>query len=487
MSIKFVPHEYQETGIKFLIEMSFTGLLLDPGLGKTSITLAAFKILQQLGFVKAALVIAPLKPCYSVWPEEVLKWNEFKHLSVGILHGDKKADVLREKHDIYTINPEGLKWLRGQLTGKKVLPFDMLVIDESTRFKHTNNNRAKLLYPMLPFFKRRVILTGSPAPNGLLDLFGQVYCMDLGATFGPYISHYRSKYFYVSQSQTCYKANNLGGIDNFEVPTRFVPKEGAADEIYSRLAPRVLRMAAEDYLQLPPLVNKTLWVDLPKQARQLYDQLESALVLEFKKGRVTAANAGVALNKCRQLANGGVYLDREEGESETKREWKLIHDAKTEALCDLVEELSGQEALVAYDFNHDLARAQPALSKLLGEAVPHIGKGVKATQAAQIVKRWNAGELPVLLGQPKSMSHGLNMQQRGRAVIWYGLTYDYEDYFQFIRRIWRQGQTGRVFVYHILARDTVDEAVLASLQAKRRTETALLDALKAYWVERGLL
>jgi len=451
----WTPHPYQEKAMQFMVENAEAGLFLSPGLGKTSITLGAFKILRDQGFVTKMLVVAPLRPCYSVWPREVKKWAQFNGLSVGVLHGPKKSKVLAEDHDVYVINPEGLRWLFGNIRGP--LPFEMLVIDESSKFKQVSTQRFKTLKPHLPKFRRRYILTGSPAANSLLDLFGQVYVMDLGKTFSPYITHYRNRFFH----QTGY-----GGFD-------WVLKPGADKEIYDYLAPRVLRMSAEDYLDMPELIVEDIEVELPPKARAMYDQLEDALRLDFKEGRVVAANAAVASMKCRQIASGGIYLDGAE------RTWEHIHDAKTEALSDLIEELEGQPALIAYSFHHDLDR----LKKALGKHTPHIGGGVSGKASDAICEQWNRGELRALIGHPQSMGHGLNLQEAGRAVIWYSLDWSLENYEQFIQRVWRQGQKERVFVYRIIAKNTVDEAVVKALTKKDKTQAALFQALKSYWAE----
>jgi SNF2 family DNA or RNA helicase len=450
--MQWTPHHYQEKAIEFLIERSEAGLFLDPGLGKTSITLAAFKALRSAGFVTKMLVVAPLRPCYSVWPKEVKKWDNFNALSVGILHGAKKDKVLAEDHDIYVINPEGLRWLFTAIRGR--MPFEMLVVDESSKFKTTNTQRFKTVKPHLNKFKRRYILTGSPATNSLLDLFGQIFVMDLGKTFGPYVTHFRTQFF------------NQTGFGGYE----WVLKKGADTEIYDRLAPSVLRMSAQDYLELPELIIEDIEVELPKKVRDMYDQLEASLRLDFAAGKVLASNAAVAAMKCRQIANGGVYLDGEDN-------WQHLHDAKTEAVEDLIEELEGQPALIAYEFRHDLER----LKKAIGKHTPHIGGGVSGKATDAIVDQWNRGELKALLGHPKSMSHGLNMQEAGRAVIWHSLTWSLEEYDQFIRRIWRQGQKGRVFVYRIIAKGTIDEAVVKALGRKDKTQSALFNALKDYW------
>ncbi len=471
------PHAYQKKAVKFLLEHAASALFLDPGLGKTSITLAAIKLLKQKKVLDKVLLIAPLRVCYSVWPKEVEKWQDFHGLKIQVLHGSKKDEALKADADVYVINPEGLEWLLQVKKTKtatvktkvdvdlrrwKALGFDTLVVDELSKFKHTNTNRFKALKLVLNTFRRRWGLTGSPASNGLLDLFGQCYILDQGRTLGPYISHYRMKYFVPSH-------------DGFSWNIR----DGAEDEIYERINPLALRMAADDYLDMPTLIENNIRVDLPNDVMQVYDRLENDLIAKLGDGVVVASNAAAASMKCRQVANGGIYLDPEVEAlvklPKSKREWANLHFEKVDALAELIEELQGSPLLVAYDFEHDLDR----LRERLGQDVPYIGGGVNAKRSAELEKAWNAGQLPVLLGHPQAMAHGLNLQEMGHHVCWHSLTWDYELYDQFIRRVLRQGnKSKKVFVHHIIARGTVDEVVLAAVKSKRRGQNALFDALK---------
>jgi len=716
---------------------------------KTSITLAAFEVLRSMKMAKALLVLAPLRVIYTSWPNEVRKWQDFEHLSVGLLHGKNKDAVLKEAHDVYLCNYEGLPWLLEQMAGMKMLPFDVLVADECfvtgtmvttpagaqaietlkvgdfvltsagpqkvlklsarkaqtavklklssgaeitcteehpfftdkgwlcakdtenanlygtadlsnlqdrvlrapeqnslwywesmllevlrseekvsrqpklqrnychrilkgtcwqaiveqgqslvyrgaqkvvglwedaksrvyaatrgerhwfdkargaagdgtastvylelpnsigpkarrlsyklqsrlweprskasdrggwrhaqqpsgkdqrpeknykigrtwvdsvthfkptggldvwnleventpnyfangylvhncTKLKNSGGKRFRLLKPWLKHFKRRYILTGTPMANGLLDVFGQAYVMDSGATFGPYITRFREEFFYPS---------GFGGYD-------WRPKQGTEDAIHARLAPRCFYAHDEDWLQLPALIEKDIEVELPPKAKAIYDQMENALRLEFQSGKVTAANTGVASMKARQLANGGVYIDGQE------EKWENVHDAKTEAVKDLIEELSGQPALVTYDFRHDLERLKAAL----GQDTPHIGRGgVSPAKLPELIASWNRGEVPVIIVSAQSMAHGVDgLQQAGRAVIWHSLTYNYDDYYQLIRRLQRSGQEERVLVAHIIAKDTIDRAILAAVRAKDKGQRSMFAALKNYWAE----
>lgn len=472
------PHAYQKKAVKFLLEHSAAALFLDPGLGKTSVTLAAIKLLKREGLVDKVLIIAPLRVCYSVWPREMEKWEDFKDLRIEVLHGKDKDDALERDADIYVINPEGLDWLLGAaktkgVSGKtavtvdvkrfKSLGFDTLVVDELSKFKHTNTNRFKALRHVLHTFGRRWGLTGSPAANGLMDLFGQCYVLDEGRTLGKYITHYRNQYFVPAWNGFDWNLRN-----------------GADKEIYERLKPLALRMAATDYLDMPTLIENRISVELPERARHVYDRLEEDLIARIDQKVVVAANAAAASTKCRQVANGALYLDPDVQAlvklPKSQREWVELHDGKVDALEDLIEELQGEPLLVAYDFVHDLERLQ----ERLGKELPYIGGGVTAKRSSELERAWNKGELPVLLGHPQSVAHGLNLQETGHHVCWFSPTWNYELYDQFIRRVLRQGNTSKkVFVHAIIAKDTVDEDIIAAVRSKKKGQDELFNALRA--------
>jgi SNF2 family DNA or RNA helicase len=468
--VKWTPHPYQKKAVGHLLENGGAGLFLDPGLGKTSIVLEAIRILKAEGLVKRVLVIAPLRPVYDVWPDELTKWTNFAGLSMGILHGKHKDKVLGQDHDIYVINPDGLNWLMCNGRMKK-LGADTLVIDESTRFKHANTLRFKTLKPQLPKFSRRWILTGTPMPKGYMDLFGQIYIVDLGHSLGSYISHYRMEHF----EQT--------GFGGFE----YHLKESHDKIIEEKIRPFTLRLDAKDYLDLPSRINNYINVELPPSARAIYDEMEAEMVAELSSGQVVSAvSSGAAAKKCEQIANGGMYYTEEADESQplTKlgRMIALVHNAKTQALLDLQEELYGDQMLVAYEFQHDLKR----LMEALGKDTPYIGSGVTPVRATQIKGLWNAQRLPVLLGQPQSMAHGLNLQTGGKHVVWHSIIWDFENYDQFIKRLERQGSIHKhIHVHHIIAKDTVDEAKMFALNRKDKTQKKFLDALRVYVKRRG--
>lgn len=470
----WTPDGDQRKAMKFLLEHRNAGLFADPGVGKTSITYGAFKILRQMKLAKKMLVVAPLKPAWLVWPAEAEKWKDFNDLKVVVLHGSDKEEKLNEDADVYVINFDGLPWLLGaERVGKKKvtidpkrlkkLGVDILVIDELSKVKHPTSTRHKALKQCIHLFGRRWGLTGSPASNGLMGLFGQCYMLDMGKTFGQFITHFRAKYFQPDPKD--------------RLIWRLQPE--AEYRIYEQMAPLVLRLEAKNVPRVDVVVRK---FELPPDVRKLYDRLEEDLIAQMDDKTFTAATAAVASVKCRQIAAGGLYLQDDLLELFTKtqlqrkqRDWIKLHDEKTDLLEDLIDELQGQPLLVAYDFHHDLARIQARLGN-----VPHLGSGVSGKQAQEIEQAWNRGELPVLAGHPMSMGHGLNLQGSGcRHVCFYSVPWDFENYDQFIRRVRRRGATvDSVTVHHLIAKDTVDENIMYALRRKDRTQQALFEALK---------
>lgn len=475
----WTPHTYQRRAVKWLLEHPEAALLLDLGLGKTAIALEAFQALRRAGGARRALVVAPRRPAQLVWSHEgeVGKWDQFQSLRVALLHGDDKDDALGADADLYVINYDGLAWLAKRDGFRRLLArgVDVLIFDELSKLKHPRTQRMRLLKPWLGRFRRRWGLTGSPASRSLMDLFGQVFALDLGRRLGRYITHYRQKYFYPT------------GFGGFE----WRPQPDAEKQIFAALRDLALAMRSQDHLDLPDLVERNVWVDLPSDARRVYDELEDELIAQVEGGVVMAKNAAVAASKCCQVASGGVYREVFDGPPTTEGEFTVqsgrretvhIHDAKTEALVDLVEECQGAPVVILYDFQHDLERLRGAL----GADVPVLGGGTSDRDAMTIVRQWNEGALPLLLGHPGSMGHGLNMQAAGCGhIIFYTTTWDRELYDQVIGRFRRQGATvDRVFVHRILARDTVDEAKVKSLAAKNRTQRAVFDALVSRWRNR---
>lgn len=443
------PHKYQRNAVKRGVSQAALALFLDPGLGKTSIFLAVVKILKKEKLIRKTLVIAPLRVCHLVWPKELVKWKDFEGLTMQILHGKDKEKNLYKEADIYLINPEGLSWLHKHNLAK--LGFDMLGVDESSKFKAANTQRFKILKHLLGTFRRRIIMTGSPSPNSMMDLFSQIYILDSGAALGRFITHYRNTYFYPT---------GFGGYE-------WKLQPDAEKKIQAQIKPLVLRLEAKDYLELPELIENNIYVELPSAARKVYKQMEDELFAGLKKGDVVAANAAAASIKCRQIANGGVY--------DEDKNVHHLHMEKAEAVKDLLDELQGTPALIAYDFDHDLGR----LLKVLGKNTPYFGKSAK--QDAALEAAWNAGELPYALGHPASVAHGLNLQNAGNHVIWHSLTWNFEWYDQFIKRVLRQGSKHKqVFNHHIIAENTIDIAMLTALKFKDGSQRSLLAGLKDY-------
>ena len=450
----WVPKPHQEHGVKFMLERGCAGLFIPPGFGKTTISLAVHKLLREHDQVRRTLVICPKNPMFGVWPVEVQKWNDFHDIGVEVLHGsdkDEKLARLDPHKQLYVINFDGLKWLIARIAEMKTFPFEMLIVDESAHMRDTNTLRFKLLKPLLSLFKRRYILTGDPAPNSLIDLFGQMYIMDRGATFGPFITHFRNKYF---------NATGYGGYT-------FIPKENTDKEIRAALAPRVYTLTEEDQKGLPPITYNTIEFEFSQQTRHAYAQFKRKLKHDFPSGdSITAKNMGVLTNMLQQFTGGAVY--------NTEHQWEWVHDEKLEVLEELIRERQGRPTVIVYRFNHELER----MLKLFGKDTPHFGGKMGVVE---LVEKWNAGDIPILLAQEQSMSFGLNMQEVEAAIVWFYITASNERYRQLIRRVYRTGQKYPVVVHHLVAKHTWDERGLSILAIKDRQQSDLLSALREYW------
>lgn len=459
----WVPLPYMTRAVEHLCSRHAGGLPLRPGGRKTSITLAAFKRLRDEGRAQTMLVIAPLRVCRQTWRQEAAKWEEFKDLKFSLLHGDKKEERLKDDADIWLINPEGTKWLADKFLGRS-LPFDIVTIDELTRFKNSQADRSKSLRPRLGKVPYRWGLTGSLAPNGYMDLFGQMLMLDDGAALGRYITHYRDMYFML-------------GFDGFTYD--LMP--GAEKRIVDRIRPYWFQMRDEDYAQLPPLVDDPKEIILAAPQRKLYDKMKRDMIAQLPEGIITAANSAACYSKLSQMANGAVYV------GDDKAVASVIHDQKLDVIDELVEELNGEPLLVAYEFNHDLARLQEWYTKKYATkadpnpVLPYLGKGTTAKQEDQWVREWNQGKLPILAAHPASAGHGLNMQGASACnVAWFSIPWDYELYDQFIRRIRRDGTLAtQIFNHLLIVKGTIDELKLAALRDKDLTQVGLMRALNA--------
>lgn len=451
MSEVWIPHDYQLGAVKFFIEHAHAGLFLDPGMGKTSVSLTAADVFLKRQDVRRILIIAPIRPMYKVWPDEILKWEHTRHLSYTILHGDNKDFRLNEIRDIYLINPEGLKWLM-QNGGPARLGVDMLILDESTKFKDSSTARFKLIKPILHYFKRRYILTGNPNPNGYGDLFGQMYVCDRGEALGQYVTHFRNNYF-VPLAQSGHVVYSWG------------LQPGAAERIHERLRPKVMRLDAEDHLEMPELITNDIIVDLPPDVMKTYRQMENDFLVELGDATILSANAAALGVKLRQIANGGLYDEFHVAHH--------LHDAKTAALVDLVEQLQGQPLLLAYEFKHDLDR----ILRVFPDA-PNL-TGATGIKLDLMIDEFNDGRVPLQLAHPAAAGHGLNLQENCHNVGFYGLTWDLDLYNQFFRRVWRQGNKSKyVMLHRILADKTRDKQAAKALLNKELTSKQLNQALK---------
>lgn len=453
--MKWKPHKYQETEVRNLLANPAWFLGAEPGLGKTSITLAAIKVLLEADAIDAALVIAPLHVCNNVWPNEVAKWDDFADLEIVHLHGPKKADRLSLPADIYLVNPESFKWLDEQVRDGKFEMPSMLVVDESTKFKNSQSRRFKLLREWIPHFERRYCLTGTPMPNNALDLFAQFFIIDGGQRLGRYITHYRNKWFY----QTGY-----GGYT-------WLPVEGAMDEIEERIADVSSFLKADDHLDMPKLVVNDVMLSLDPESDRLYGKLEEEFLAEVGGETILARNGGALTSKLRQLTSGCIYVGEDSARSQK------IHETKLDALDSILEERQGQPTLVGFEFQHSVPEFEARFGKRYRCGYAH-GK-VSASKVRRTIDAWNYGEVEVLFAHPGSIGHGVNLQGVSNCVVWYGLPYDFEHYDQFVRRIYRQGQKHRVFVHRLLMRDTVDEDVRANLGRKDRDQGKLIGAIQA--------
>lgn len=465
--MRFEPYEYQKAAVRWILDHPRCGLFLDMGLGKTVSTLTAFHELRDTMEAERMLVVAPKKVAETTWSTEARKWDHLGDLKVVKVMGDEKRRkmALREDADVYVIGRDSFVWLVGQYGG--MLPFDMLVIDELTSFKSSKSERFKAMRLSSPGVQRVVGLTGTPAPNGLVDLWAQMYCIDLGERLGKSVTKYRQTYF------TERKWNNI--------TIRCDLKKGAEAVIRDRIADICLSMQAKDYLQLPQMMVHRELVELSPRIRKAYDEFERERVLELdasltddsgKNQTIIASSAAALMTKLAQYSNGAVY--DEQGQV------KDIHDEKLTRLVELVESAndSGSGVLVFYQFRHDIARIAGKLK----------GKRVAVYENEKQLEQWNAKELDVLLAHPASTAYGLNMQHGGHYIVWFGCGWNLELYQQANARLHRQGQQHPVTVYLLLCSGTVDEKAARALEGKKGVQQSLIDALKetmAQWMPEG--
>ena len=450
--MEFRPYPYQQHAISAIEAHESFGLFLDMGLGKTVITLTAINDLIYDSFeVQKVLIIAPKRVAESTWQDEGRKWDHLKGLRFSAIIGTRaqRMKALDSDADVYIIGRDNVAWLCDLYNLKhQRLPFDMLVVDESSSFKNPGAVRFKKLRKNLGYFRKRVILTGTPTSNTLMDLWSQLYILDMGERLGKTLTSYRENYF---------KPGRRNGF----VVYNWVPAHGAEDAIYEKIRDVCMSMKAKDYITLPNKISNIVKVSLPQTAVDAYTQMMRDQVLAMgEPDQITALQAASVSNKLQQIANGSVYTD--------DQKVKHIHDAKVEALQEIIEGSGGQPVLVFYSFRHDVGN----IKAVIPEAEEFSDKG-------DTLRRWNEGKIPVLLAHPASVGYGLNMQDGGHIVVWYGLTWSLEAYEQANARLYRQGQDMPVIIHHIIAKDTVDETIMNALRNKKKGQDALMEAVKA--------
>ena len=446
----FVPHNYQQYCIDRIINDKAIGLFLDMGLGKTAITLSAIKKLKYEYWRSVkVLVIAPKKVAESTWSKEAAKWKELCSLRFSFVLGsaEKRLKALNTPADVYMINRENVMWLVDHY--RNAWPFDTVIIDESSSFKNHQAKRFKALKAVRSHIDRIVLLTGTPTSRGLMDLWAQIYLLDCGKRLGRNITAYREAFFVPDKR-------------NRTTIFSYAPKEGAEETIYNAISDICVSMKAEDYLELPELVYNDIPVKLDTAAQKAYDRLERDTLLPVDDTVITAGSAAVLRGKLLQLCNGAVY--------DEDKNVMQIHDCKIEALLETVEQLNGQHAIICYNFQHDKTRLLEALK------ATHLT--VKVYEGKAEEDAWNAGDIDLLLVQPASCGYGLNLQEGGHHIIWFGLTDTLELYQQTNKRLHRQGQPYPVIVHHLLVQGGTDEDVIKSLGGKADVQDSLLEALK---------
>ena len=450
--MRYSPHEYQRYATEYIEAHPVAAVLLDMGLGKTSITLTALNNLLFDSFkIRRILVIAPLRVARNTWGAEIEKWDHLSGLRYAVAVGaeNERLSALRKQADIYLINRENVQWL----IAESGIPFDfdMVVIDELSSFKNHQTKRFKALMKVRPKVKRIVGLTGTPSSNGLMDLWAEFRLLDMGERLGRFIGQYRTSYFRPDKQ-------------NGQVVFSYKPLPGAEKQIYGKISDITISMKSTDHLQMPDLINSRYTVYLSERENSRYADLKKDLVLQLPDGEITAANAASLSGKLSQMANGAVYTDA--GETVP------VHERKLDALEDIIEAANGKPVLVAYWFRHDLERISERLQKL------KISYARLETDGS--IRKWNAGEIPVALIHPASAGHGLNLQSGGNTLVWFGLTWSLELYQQTVARLWRQGQQSEtVVVQHIITKGTIDERIMKALSEKDTTQAALIDAVKA--------
>lgn len=446
-------HSYQNRGVQHIIDNPFCALFLDMGLGKTVTTLTAIKELMDACIITNALVIAPKKVTQVTWIDEIKNWAHLQGLTISVIDGNVKhrRAAMAKKADIYAVSRDNIVWLVTECGGIK-LPFDMVVIDELSSFKNHASKRFRALKRVRKFIPRVVGLTGTPSPNGLIDLFAQMYLIDEGERLGKTITGYRDRFF---------RPDKRNGDIVYTYALK-QPADETEKQISDLISDITISMTAEDYLKMPDKIMLFDTVELPSKVYENYKDFEREQVLELidSDEPITAASAAALSNKLQQYANGAIY--------DSDRKVTHIHDEKIEKLQEIVEAANGAPVLVAYSFIHDLDRIVDALKEY---------KPVKLEKPEHIAQ-WNDGKIQVLVTHPASAGHGLNLQKGGNILVWFGNTWSLELYMQFNARLYRQGQTKPVYIHHIVSKGTVDEKIIKALSGKKETQDGLMQSIK---------
>ena len=446
--MRYVPHDYQRYATDFILAHPEAAVLLDMGLGKSVISLTAIWELCLNRFeIGRVLVIAPLRVARDTWPAEIQKWDHLRGLAYSVVVGTEKERraALMRSASVFIINRENVQWLVED--SGFPFTFDMIVIDELSSFKSWQAKRFKSLLKVRPEVKRIVGLTGTPSSNGLMDLWAEFRILDLGKRLGRFITHYRDAFF-------------LPDKRNQQQIFTYKPRPGAEEEIYRRIGDMTISMRATDHLKMPERIENRVAVRMDDRERDIYDRMKADLIVQIQGREIDAVNAAALSGKLCQMANGASYTE--------DHSVVQIHERKLDALEDLIEGANGKPLLVAYWFKHDLARIQKRFPL------------AREIRTSKDITDWNAGDIPVALIHPASAGHGLNLQAGGNTLVWFGLTWSLELYQQTNARLWRQGQTaGTVIIHHIITEDTIDERIMDALERKDKTQSALIDAVKA--------
>lgn len=479
LTIEKDMHDYQKYAIITAIKKQYMAIFLGTGLGKTIISLTISDQLLKRKLIRGTLIVCTKKAMFNSWRQEAKLWEHTRYLNFSILHGNagvgnsetvKRRNLFKQNTHIYLINYEGLPWLAKTLDTayrNRLLPFDCIFYDESTKIKHSTTQRFIKFKRYMKRFTYRYPMTGTPIPNGLMDLYGQIYTIDFGYSLGSTLTSFRERFF-----------NNI----SHDTHSIYTPRRGAKKAISRRIKDRVIHMRKQDYAKLPPIIFNKIKIDLPQKLRKQYDELETTFFLELEKAKVEAFSKATLSMKLRQFLQGKIYNGMG-----ADRKIVFIHDEKLQTLKEMVDIkqktariLEGiGNCIIAYNFQYEREDL-----RTIFPGAPAIDGRTTDKQAEEYIKQWNLKQIPILLYNPASDPHGLNLQLGGNQILWYSLTWNLEQYLQLIDRLYRQRQDKTVFVHAVIFRNTVDEVICAALNNKEATQNSLLNTLKTYRKEK---